>query len=195
MANEQNSNTGTGRAAGLGLIAGVLGIIALLAAAGLTIVYTGVLNVAATEEHASFTRWALDTTFHNSVERHARSVAAPERITAEMAAAGAAPYKAMCQHCHGGPGAERASWANGMRPRPPHLTEDAPGWKPEEVFWIVKNGVRMTGMPAFGPSHDDQTLWSIAAFVKELPAMSPERYSELGVNAPTGSDTPTGSTR
>lgn len=141
-------------------------------------VYVGAYNVAATEEHASFVRWAFDTTFRNSVERRA-----PERegldLAPEALAAGANAYKSMCEHCHGGPGASRAEWASGMRPRPPHLPEAAQHWELSEVFWIAKHGVKMTGMPAFGPMHDDRTLWGVAAFVKQLPAMTPEQYAAL----------------
>jgi mono/diheme cytochrome c family protein len=97
-----------------------------------------------------------------------------------MLAAGATAYKSMCQQCHAGPGAERAEWAEGMRPRPPHLTEAAAEWALGEVFWLVRHGVRMSGMPAFGPTHGDEEIWGIAAFVKELPAMTPERYAAAG---------------
>jgi mono/diheme cytochrome c family protein len=67
-----------------------------------------------------------------------------------------------------------------MRPRPPHLAQAAPEWEIEEVYWLVENGVKMSGMPAFGPTHDADTLWGIAAFVKELPAMTPEAYASVG---------------
>lgn len=163
----------------IGLAAGVAGCAALLAAFGLSVVYTGGYNVAATEDHASFVRWAFDTTFHNSVQRRATTALAPETITPAMIERGARHYEAMCRHCHAAPGVERSEWAGGMRPRPPHLAEAAPHWALEEVYWLVKHGVRMTGMPAFGPTHDEQTLWSMAAFVKELPAMTPERYAAL----------------
>lgn len=74
-----------------------------------------------------------------------------------------------------------------MRPRPPHLTEAAAHWEPKEIFWLVKHGAKMTGMPAFGPTHDDKTLWNVAAFVSQLPAMTPERYAELaGETASSG---------
>lgn len=165
---------------GIGAVGGAFGLIVIAGIVGLTTAYTGAYNVAATEEHLSFTRWAFDTTFHNSVERRAEMIAPPETFTLEMLEAGAAAYKSMCQHCHAGPGVERSVWAGGMRPRPPHLTEAAAGWTPQEVFWIAKHGVKMTGMPAFGPTHSDQALWEIAAFVKELPAMTPERYASLG---------------
>ena len=168
------------RSTGIGVVAGALAVLALLGLVGLFVVYTGAFNVAATEEHASFTRWAFDTTFHNSVERRADGIDPPDAITPAMVAAGAGAYQSTCQHCHAGPGVERAEWASGMRPRPPHLAEAAAEWAPEEVFWIVKYGVKMSGMPAFGPTHDDEALWSIVAFVKQLPAMTPEDYAALG---------------
>ncbi|MDJ0391530.1 cytochrome c [Roseomonas sp. E05] len=177
------------KAIGASIAAGALGVLALLGAVGLVTAYAGAYNVAATEEHASFTRWAFDTTFRNSVKRHAANVPAPESITPDMVATGAASYKAMCQHCHAGPGVERAEWASGMRPRPPHLTEAAAEWEPREVFWLVRHGVKMSGMPAFGPTHDDRAIWSIAAFVKELPGMTPERYAALGGTADGGGQT------
>lgn len=168
------------RTVGLAAAAGAVGVLALLGIIGLIVVYTGAFNVAATEEHASFTRWAFDTTFHNSVESRAADIAVPESLSPDMVKAGAGSYKSMCQHCHAGPGVERSAWASGMRPRPPHLAEAAAEWKPEEIFWLVKHGVKMSGMPAFGPTHDDRALWSIAAFVKGLPAMTPEEYAALG---------------
>ncbi|WEX07876.1 cytochrome c [Chelativorans sp. AA-79] len=166
--------------------AGAAGMVVLLAVIGLLVVYTGAYNVAATEEHLSPTRWAFDTTLRSSVESRAEGAAAPENITQEMIAAGGAEYKAACQHCHAGPGVERAEWASGMRPRPPHLTEAAAEWEFQEVYWLAKHGIKMTGMPAFGPTHDDQTLWSIAAFVKQLPAMTPEEYAAIGDSAGEG---------
>lgn len=176
---ERHRMNGSKKAAGLGVAAGVLGLLVLVGAVGLIVVYTGAYNVAATEEHASFTRWAFDTTFQKSVERRAADVAPPEAVTPKMIAAGATSCKSMCQHCHAGPGVERADWASGMRPRPPHLTEAAADWELREVFWLVRHGVKMSGMPAFGPTHDDQAIWSIAALVKELPAMTPDRYAAL----------------
>lgn len=168
------------KTAGLGLAAGVAAVIAVLAVIGLVVVYSGGYNVAATDKHAPFARWALDTTMHNSVERRAADIEAPERFTAEMIAAGAAEYKEYCQHCHAGPGVKRAEWAQGIRPMPPLLTKAAAEWRPNQVFWIVKHGIKMTAMPAFGPTHDDQTVWNIAAFVEQLPAMTPEQYAALG---------------
>lgn len=160
--------------------ASVVGTLVVLGLVLIVVVYTGAYNVAATEDHVSPVRWALNTTQHTSVDRRAVGAAAPERFTPEMIAAGASMYKGTCQHCHAGPGVERADWASGMRPRPPHLSEAAPEWELPEVFWLAKHGVKMSGMPAFGPTHQDQMLWNVAAFVKRLPAMTPEEYAAFG---------------
>ena len=76
--------------------------------------------------------------------------------------------------------AHQLAFALGMVPAPANLAHTARVWPPAELYWVVKYGIKMTGMPAFGPSHDDQTLWGIAAFVSELPAMTPERYAAFG---------------
>ncbi len=163
----------------LGVAVGIVGMLLVAAVVALAIVYTGAYNVAATEEHSSLGRWAFDTTFHRSVKARAADIAPPSNLNA-MVENGAGEYKAMCQHCHGGVGVERDEWANWMRPRPPDLTEQAAQWEAKEIFWLVKHGAKMTGMPAFGPTHDDKALWGIVAMVKELPAMTPERYASLG---------------
>lgn len=173
--------------AGIGFLWGVVSVMVVLGIGALIVVYSGAFNVAATQEHTALSRWALETSMQKSIERRAAGMKVPGVATQAMSEAGAGDYKAMCEHCHGGPGAERASWASGLRPRPPHLTEAASEWAPNEVFWLLKHGVRMSGMPAFGPSHDDETLWNITAFVKQLPAMTPEKYSELGGHAEHGS--------
>ena len=107
---------------------GALAVVVLVALVGLVVVYTGSYNVAATEEHASITRWALHTTLMESVSRRADGIVPPESLTEETIATGARMYKETCQHCHAGLGAERAQWANGMRPRPPYLVEAAAHW-------------------------------------------------------------------
>ncbi len=64
-----------------------------------------------------------------------------------------------------------------MRPVPPALAHAAKRWSGAEIHWLVTNGAKMTGMPAFGPTHDEQTIWNISAFVKALPGMTAEEYA------------------
>lgn len=164
---------------GVGAAAGIVGILLLLLVITLFIVYSGSYNVAATEDHTPVVRWAFTTTMKKAVAGDASGIKVPEPFGEEMVAAGAREYKAMCQHCHGGVGVDRDEWAQGMLPQPPHLRDAAAEWEPNEVFWLVKHGLKMTGMPAFGPTHSDEALWNIAAFVDQLPGMTAEEYSNF----------------
>ena len=152
------------------LWAGALGAgatLGVLVVAGLITVYGGTYNPAATQDHQPVTRWALGAAMRNGVESRAGDVGQPPGNP--NVAAGGRAFAAMCAHCHGAPGARRAEWARGMLPLPPDLAHAAEEWRPEEGFWIA----------AFGPTHDDAALWNIAAFVKQLPAMTPEEYAAL----------------
>lgn len=142
--------------------------------------YTGAYNVAASQDHSPFVRWVFSTTMKNSVAARAEDLDVPAEFSEAQIATGAEHYKAMCQHCHAGPGVERAEWARGLLPQPPRLVEEAAHWQPNEVFWLVKHGVRMSAMPAFGETHEDAELLDIAAFVKQLPGMTAGEYAALG---------------
>lgn len=155
---------------------GALALFLLGLLIALLVILTGGYNVAATERHTALGAWALNTNFVNSVQGHADDIAAPE-LTRAMVDAGAPEYKLMCVHCHGGVGESRAEWAEGMRPKPPALAHAAQQWSASEVFWLIKHGAKMTGMPAFGPTHDEETLWNIVAFVKAMPEMREAQYT------------------
>ena len=163
----------------VGIAIGAAAAVLVATAVWLIVVYTGAYNVAASDRHADIVRWSFDTTMRRSVSGRAEDIEVPEPLPPELVAAGAQRYAAMCQHCHAGPGVERAGWADGMLPTPPHLTEAAADWEAREVFWIVQNGIKMTGMPAFGDDQGEQAILEIAAFVKQLPGMTPEQYREL----------------
>ncbi|MBL8657642.1 MAG: cytochrome c [Altererythrobacter sp.] len=161
------------------MLAGALLLFLALAIGGLAVAYTGVYDVSASSGHTTAGRWVLRTAMQNSVRSHAADVPEQERFTAAATHAGGSEYKAMCQQCHGGPGVTRAEWAEGLVPLPPNLTKAAADWRPNEIYWIVRHGIKMTAMPAFGGSHDEETLWNIAGFVERLLRMTPEQYAAL----------------
>ena len=99
-------------------------------------------------------------------------------VTEELAVRGFADFDEMCVTCHGAPGKERSEIGKGLNPPPPDLATAARRWSDAELFWIIKNGVRMTGMPAFGKTHDDERIWALATVVRQLPDMTAERYAE-----------------
>lgn len=159
--------------------AGFAAALLLAVAAGFGIVFSGVYDVAATEPHSKLEDWVMHSTMERAVRSRAAAVAAPAGFTDQQILAGAGDFAAMCALCHGAPGQERGEIGKGLNPEPPALSEAAKRWSRAELFWIVKNGVRMTGMPAFGPTHDDAALWNIVGFVERLKSMSPEQYEAL----------------
>jgi mono/diheme cytochrome c family protein len=144
----------------------------------LIMVYSGGYNVAASDPHADVVRWTLDTTMRRSVARRAANVRLPEAFADDLVTQGAGGYAEYCAHCHGAPGEEPAEWSRGMRPEPPHLTEAATEWSAEEIHWIIENGIRMSGMPAFG-THEAEEVLALTAFVQQLPGLSPADYAAM----------------
>lgn len=136
----------------------ILGTIVLLVVIVVLFIYSGIYNVAATDSHNVVVRWALNTTMVRSVRAHAEEIAAPPLTDAAMVRKGGRHFQESCQTCHGAPGVARSEIGQGLRPSPPDLSEHARNWSPAELFWIVKNGLKMTGMPAWGPTHSDEDL-------------------------------------
>lgn len=116
---------------------------------------------------------------HRSVAKRAGDIEMPEEPYQELIAEGAGHYAQSCAHCHGAPAAEPAEWSRGMRPEPPHLTEAANEWDPEEIHWIVSNGIKMSGMPAFESHHSPEEIVALTAFVSALPGLTAEDYAAL----------------
>ena len=158
-----------------GIVVGILAFFVI----GIITMYSGVYNVAASSPHTAIGRWVLHTTMEHSVEAHAEDVKAPAQLTRAMVEKGAHHFKDDCVGCHGAPGVEPHEMAKGMRPEPPELKEAAEEMSPEEIFWVVKHGIKMTGMPAWGKVDDDEELWNTVAFVKHIPEISAEQYREM----------------
>lgn len=139
-------------------------------------IYSGAYNVAATAPQDGTARWLLGTVMQKSVEVRARSIEPAPLDDKAMIARGGRFYGENCESCHGGPGVVLSAVGRGLRPAAPDLARSVRDWRPRELFWIVKNGIRMTGMPAWGPSHKDGELWSVVAFIAKLPTMTVDDY-------------------
>ncbi|HEY9539254.1 MAG TPA: cytochrome c [Kiloniellaceae bacterium] len=163
----------------VGVVGGIVATLLLGVAVWLTIAYTGVYNVAASDQHFDPVRWTFNTTLRRSVAMRAGGANLPEDTSDDLLAQGAGYYAESCAYCHGGPGQEPAEWSRGMRPEPPHLTEAATEWTDQEIHWIVSNGFKMTGMPAFSEHHSPEEIVAIATFVRALPGLSADDYSRL----------------
>lgn len=142
-------------------------------------IYTGKYDVAATKPHTKLTEFILNTATEQSIRSHAVGITVPSLDDKSMISTGFDHYKEMCVGCHGAPGVKPSETAKGLYPEPPDLADVIEELSPEELYWITKNGIKMTGMPAFGPTHSEEELWSIVAFLRRLPDLTPEEYKAM----------------
>lgn len=164
-----------------GLITGSL--LMLLGVAAVAI-YAGLYNIAADVPHPQPVYWLYETVRDRSVAARARDIVVPTDLDdANRISTGAGLYAEMCSGCHLAPGMKRTEISRGLYPRAPELRRQT-DLSPAEQFWIVKHGVKMSGMPAWGVTHDDKLLWDVVAFVRKLPELTPEQYETLVKNAP-----------
>lgn len=155
-------------------ISAVVGVLAALA-----VMYSGVFNVAATVTDAPLLRRVLVTAREASIKRHARSILAPALDRPQQVDDGFRIYREKCVICHTPVGRNPSPVAKGLNPQAPGFDEDADDMSAAELFWVAKNGIRFTGMPAWGMSLSDQELWDVVAFVMRLPTMSAADYDAI----------------
>ena len=151
-------------------------VVAIIVAAA--VAFGGFYPVAASDPHSAGVKWFIAQSRDHAIQRGASGLTAP-RFSAADIREGAGHFKGMCQACHGGPGAQPEEFASGMNPHPPNLARAARDLSVSEVFWIEKNGIKMSGMPAFGKTDEDEELWKVAAFVKALPTFSAAEYASI----------------
>ena len=143
-------------------------------------VYSGLFNVAADEPHWGVTHWIIENLRERSIESRSDDIEVAANLDdAKVIAAGAGEYAEMCTGCHLAPGMKNSEMSTGLYPKPPNLTEHGAHRSPAQQFWIIKHGLKMSGMPAWGLTHDDERIWSMVAFVRKLPGLTPAAYQEL----------------
>jgi len=153
--------------------------IALIVVGGLIFIYSGVFDVAASDPHWPMTRWVFDTVRIRSIKAHATGIETPPELDdPAKLVVGTEHFAAHCAVCHGAPGVPKGDIARGLNPQPPDLTEISALYTPPELLWILKHGIRMTGMPSWS-DHSDEELWATVAFIEKLPGMTPEEYGKL----------------
>jgi mono/diheme cytochrome c family protein len=154
-------------------------IVAMLTGAALFI-YWGVYNVSALQQHTRPIYWLLDKAMRRSIQQRAEEIRVPPLSDPTLIERGFYHFREKCVQCHGAPGIAREDIGKGLTPIPANLVETAREWTAEEIYWTVKHGVKMTGMPAWEFTYEEEDLWAIVAFVKQwLPRLSPEEYRAM----------------
>jgi mono/diheme cytochrome c family protein len=160
-------------------LCGAASLVALMAIGALVVVEAGLFDARASTPHSPLVAWATHTTMIRDAQRSARAVAPPATLTAAQTLAGFRLYDSDCVGCHGAPGVARAHWTDGMTPSPPYLIDAPRHWTRAQLYWIVGNGVKMTGMPAWSTVHSPDQLWQIVAFLEAQPYLTARDYVAL----------------
>ena len=147
-------------------------ILGLLAAG---FVWSGTYNIGADDPHTRPIHALLETMRERSIETRSADISVPDLTSAELISSGAGNYDAMCTGCHLAPGMNESELSKGLHPVPPNFSK-VPIDDAAEAFWVIKHGVKASGMPAWGKSMEDDYLWGMVAFLRRLPELDPEEY-------------------
>ncbi len=158
-----------------------LGLTAALGAAAL--VYSGVYDISATRQHWQATHSLLEIAMRQSVRRQARNIEEPALGDPQMALRGAASFHDKCVQCHGAPGVAQSDIGLSMQPLPGPLVDAKQHWRPRELYWVVRHGIKMTGMPAWQYRLADAQIWDLVAFMQQLPQLNAVQYAQWTHNA------------
>ena len=159
-------------------ILGLLAMVVVLVCGVAAFLWSGAYNVAANVPHWTITHWFLEQVKDRSISAHSKGIPVPFLKEPKLLERGFNHYHPMCRLCHGAPGYDRSEFAKGLYPSPTDLTSGnvQREWTDAEIYWIIKNGLKLTAMPAFGVTHDNDELWGMVAFLRHLPNLQAKEY-------------------
>ena len=163
-------------------ILAAIGLLAVVFAVGAAVYFFGgFYSVAGSQEDPAIVHWALVKVRTNSIVRHAHDQPPAGLDDPAKVQAGAREFAEHgCVNCHGAPGVKWAKFSEGLHPDPPDLKDVVAEVTPSQLFWVIKNGINMTGMPGFGAAGaTDEDIWAIVAFLKKLPERFRSRLQGL----------------
>ena len=169
----------TRRGLKLGALLAVLGLAIFAALGGALLVISGIIPVKASSGHWPITAWVLHFTMRRSIATHSLGINTPPLDDPELVLKGATHYEIGCRSCHGSPGMRLPRIPQAMTPHPPELLSPIRELKPAELFYVVKHGVKFTGMPAWPAPQRDDEVWAVVAFLQKLPELDQAAYRQL----------------
>jgi mono/diheme cytochrome c family protein len=141
-------------------------------------VESGFYNIGADDHHTKATLALITQLRDRSIETRLSSIQPQLAPTPAMIQSGAQHYAALCVGCHLAPGVVKSDLRTGLYPHPPNLAQEDMQ-ESRRTFWIIKHGIKMSAMPAWGKTLDDAAIWDVVAFVRKMPGMAPEDYQQL----------------
>jgi mono/diheme cytochrome c family protein len=159
-------------------IVGVLFTLVALVAGALLYLRLGFAEVRADIPASRFESALMHSAVHASVRRRAPEMPNPVPATDENLIAGGKFYLEGCAGCHGTPGKPDES-SDSLYPRIPQLPTEGTEYSEAQIFWIVKHGIRYSGMFANGKFNSDEKMWTMAAYIKRIKELPPHVREEL----------------
>jgi cytochrome c553 len=158
----------------------LVGLALLVAAGGFLIAWSGLVSIAASSGHWAPVGWFLHFTMRQAVDTQSLGIEPPLGFDhPDRVALGAAHYASGCAPCHGAPGEAQSPVALAMTPPPPWLPPVIPTWEARHLFWIVQHGVKYSGMPAWTTQERPDEVWSVVAFLGQMPDMEASAYRRM----------------
>ncbi len=124
---------------------------------------------------AMLARYARSTAMPSSAKALKNSV----RFTPEVEHEALAHFADHCAVCHANNGSGQTVFGKGMYPKPPDLRGETQRMSDGEIFYVIENGIRMSGMPAFGGDGTADDSWKLVAFIRHLPKLTPTEETEM----------------
>ena len=154
-------------------------LLLIMGTGGLLVAVSGIVPIKASSGHFAITHWFLNFAKERSVATHSSAITPPPLDDPALVLRGAGHYEIGCRLCHGSPDLHHPPIPHRMLPPPPYLPETVHKWKPQELFYMVKHGIKMTGMPAWPTADRDDEIWAMVAFLRVFPELDAKRYREL----------------
>ena len=158
----------------------IAGFLVIAAFGGFLFAASGIMSIKASSGHWPITAWLLNFAMRRSVVTHSLGTEAPALNDRALVVKGAGHYEIGCRPCHGSPDLnQQPRIAQAMTPHPPNLSREVSKWEAAELFYIVKHGVKFTGMPAWPAPNRDDEVWAMVAFLLTLPTLTADEYKRL----------------
>jgi mono/diheme cytochrome c family protein len=156
----------------------VAGTLVVLAIGGAAFIGSGIYNIGADDHHTKIALTIIEQLRERSIAARSKSIEARYVEDPARIAAGAKHYSALCVGCHLAPGVTQSDVRRGLYPHPPNLAQEELQ-QAQRAFWIIKHGIKMSAMPAWGMTLDDAAIWDTVAFIRKMPDMTPVTYQQL----------------
>jgi mono/diheme cytochrome c family protein len=145
----------------------------LLLLSALVVTRLGLMPVSADGAHSRLEARIMPAVLHASIVRHASGETNPVALNEDNLKAGVDTYKAMCARCHSTPEGKASIYGQSFYPAAPQLPKGMAQYTDSQLFWLIKHGIRNTGMPAWGSMLSDEETWQLVSLLKNSQDLPP----------------------